>query len=92
MNSEREWEGPDAAWDRLRAAVMAVDQEILRLPRRTTDADSVDGLFDSWGALRDLLPLGPPPELRQCPNCGHVGMRAAASCGYCWAKLPAMPR
>ena len=35
---------------------------------------------------------GPAPELRACPFCGSVGMRAATRCGTCWKKLgPSTP-
>ena len=80
-------EGPDAARARLRAVVANIDQELLRLPRRTTGAAETGGLFDSWGALVKQLALGPAPELRRCPVCNHLGMSAATRCGYCWSKL-----
>jgi hypothetical protein len=54
---------------RLRAAVAAVERELLRLPRRTTSAEGTDGgLFDSWAELVNLLALGPAPRGRRSPN------------------------
>ena len=79
--------GPDAARARLRALVADIDQELLRLPRRTTGADETGGLFDSWSALVKQLALGPAPDLRRCPTCNNLGMRAATLCGYCWSNL-----
>ena len=39
--------------------------------------------------LRPIITtLGPIPEVRDCPHCGRVGMRAATVCGHCWKKLP----
>jgi hypothetical protein len=37
--------------------------------------------------LVDQLALGSEPEVRECPVCKHIGMRAATLCGYCWTKL-----
>jgi hypothetical protein len=47
----------------------------------------MDALLASWAALVDLLALGPEPEVRECPACRHIGMRAASRCGYCWTEL-----
>lgn len=80
-------EGPDAARARLRALVASIDQELLRLPRRTTGDNETGGLFDSWSALVKQLALGPAPDLRRCPVCNNLGMRAASLCGHCWSKL-----
>jgi hypothetical protein len=82
-----ELEGPDAARARLRAVVANIDHELLRLPRRTTGPEEANGLFDSWSALVKQLALGPAPDLRRCPKCNNLGMRAATLCGYCWSKL-----
>jgi hypothetical protein len=70
----------------LRAIVAAVDREVAQLP-----GDATSALRRSWTELVALLALGPPPELRQCPVCGHVGMRAATLCGYCWTRLSPLP-
>ena len=72
--------------DRLRAVVATINHELLS---RSDDDRARDGdrLASSWAELVDLLALGPAPELRECPSCGHRGLRAATLCGYCWRKL-----
>lgn len=40
-----------------------------------------------WDRLVLALDLGPEPEVRACPGCGKLGMRAATRCGYCWSPL-----
>lgn len=74
---------PDTARSRIRAIVATIDREMSRLPRRV----ATDGLLASWADLVDELALGPEPEVRECPVCKHVGMRAATLCGHCWTKL-----
>jgi hypothetical protein len=80
--------------DGLRPIVEALDREMSRLLARG-DAPGADttALLSSWAELVEFLALGPPPELRACPSCGAVGMRAATRCGRCWRKLdpPAPP-
>lgn len=68
------------AQDAVRAAVEAVEREVAL-------AGESAGLRSSWKRLVEVLALGPPPELRACPHCGGVGMRAATRCGSCWEKL-----
>jgi hypothetical protein len=48
---------------------------------------ALGGLRDSWSAFVDLLALPTPAQLRRCPACKNVGMRAATRCGYCWTTL-----
>ena len=74
---------------RVRRAVEAVDREVARLAGHTSveEAPRLDGLRASWGKLVDLLALGPPPERRECPHCGCVGMLDATRCGRCWMEL-----
>jgi hypothetical protein len=74
--------------DGLRPIVEALDREMSRLHARpdVAGADNT-ALLASWGKLVEFLALGPPPELRACPSCGSVGMRAATRCGICWRKL-----
>lgn len=89
MNSTR-FSVPDAARSRLRATVVTIEHEISRLPTQGTDDDSkkpTSGLAASWANLVEQLALGPEPEVRECPACKHIGMRAATLCGYCWTKL-----
>jgi len=78
---------PDAARSRLRTAIAAIEVEIAHLPEQGT-AGGVTGLRSSFSELVSLLALGPEPEIRECPVCGRIGMRAATLCGYCWTKLP----
>jgi hypothetical protein len=76
--------------DGLRLIVESVDREMSRL-RARPDSDA-SALLASWAELIDYLALGPAPELRACPFCGSVGMRAATRCGTCWKKLgPSTP-
>ena len=80
---------PDRA--RLRVLVAAIDGELSRRPSATATGGSglaPDELIASWAEVVRLLALGRAPELRECFDCGNVGMRAARLCGYCWAKLP----
>lgn len=76
--------------DGVRAAVAAVDREVVRLGKLPA-AEGLEGLRSSWSSLVDLLALGPEPELRFCPHCGSVGMRAATRCGTCWHALVPPP-
>lgn len=79
----------DAARSRLRTTVATLEREISRLPRQATgdSKDPSDGLLASFTDLVEQLALGPEPEVRHCPVCRHIGMRAATLCGYCWTKL-----
>jgi hypothetical protein len=67
---------------RLRTLVQTIDTELAR----TTDAASTE-LRALWTELVAALALGPAPDLRTCPACGGLGMRAASRCGNCWAAL-----
>jgi hypothetical protein len=84
MTSTR-FSGPDAARSRLRATVATIESEISLSKDHSGSAPA--GLLASWADLIDQLKLGPEPEVRECPACKHVGMRAATRCGYCWATL-----
>jgi hypothetical protein len=42
----------------------------------------------TWSRLVEMLDLGAEPEMRECPNCKHMGMLLATRCGHCWAVLP----
>lgn len=81
---------PDAARSRLRTTVATLEREISRLPRRVADdatRSPPNGLLASFTDLVEQLALGPEPDVRPCPVCGRIGMRAATLCGYCWTKL-----
>ena len=41
----------------------------------------------AWDQMLAVLALGPAPELRECPTCSEVGMRAATRCSRCWSAL-----
>lgn len=75
--------------DGLRVFVDAVGRDVAQVSRSSPPQDSakVAALVGSWAKLVEFLALGPTPELRECPHCGSVGMRAATRCGTCWAKL-----
>jgi hypothetical protein len=78
----------DADVVRLRTIITAIDRELSLLPGSTSgDRAGGDALRTSWAELVEVLALGPAPETRQCPICGHLGMRAATRCGNCWSKL-----
>lgn len=82
-------EYPDGARGALRALVATIDREMSRLsePTRGEANGTTKELRGSWTKLVELLALGPVPEVRECPVCGHIGMRAATRCGHCWTKL-----
>lgn len=75
--------------DGLRAFVEGVEHDVALVSRSASaqGSESVARLVRSWGKLVDFLALGPAPELRPCPHCGAIGMRAATLCGRCWTKL-----
>lgn len=74
--------GPEVARSRLRATVAAVEREIERLPAQDP------ALSAAFADLEEQLALGPEPEVRTCPTCGEVAMRAALRCSNCWVALP----
>ncbi len=71
----------DKSLEAMRALVVVMDREIAH------GAPTAE-LTAAWTQLVALLALGPAPELRSCPRCGAVGMRAASRCGGCWQALP----
>ncbi len=74
--------------DGLRPIVEALDREMTRLAARVGAADAeAAGLLSAWARLVEFLALGPAPDLRVCPFCGGIGMRAATRCGTCWRRL-----
>ena len=76
----------DKSVEALRALVAAMDHEIATTKPSTQ-------LEAAWGNLVRVLSLGPAPELRTCPRCNDIGMRAASRCGRCWVALaPLEPR
>lgn len=73
----------------LHEVTAVIAQEIAQL--QSTDTETLVALRASWGELLKLLDLQPAHVLRNCPNCGHVGMRAATRCGHCWVALVPPP-
>lgn len=74
--------------DGLRPIVENLDREMSRLIASPDLANAdTTALLTMWAELVEHLALGPPPELRACPHCGGIGMRAATRCGRCWRKL-----
>jgi hypothetical protein len=84
----------DAARARLRTTLATIEREISRLPSQPAGDDGKSPPSDLLASFADLveqLALGPEPEVRHCPVCGNIGMRAATRCGYCWTKLTPLP-
>ena len=67
----------------LRALVAVIDRDL------ASAAPSAE-LRVAWAQMVETLALGPAPELRSCPICGEIGMRAATRCIRCWTTLPAL--
>ena len=53
----------------LRSLVKAIESQFAIVP-------PPEELRAAWAEMVDVLSLGPPPELRTCPTCGEIGMRA----------------
>jgi hypothetical protein len=78
------------ARSRLRATLVTIQLEITRLQERLTDGQGKSPLTTLAASMTDLvdqLALGSEPDVRECPACKQIGMRAATLCGYCWTKL-----
>lgn len=86
--------GPDAARSKMRRTVAAIDREIARLAKEgaSDGKDALDGLTGPWAELVAQMALGPEPEVRECPSCKGIGIRAATLCGFCWTKLEPPPK
>jgi hypothetical protein len=81
---------PDPARTNLRAVVASIAGTLSSLSGQSTPEEAktnLETLTASWGDLVNQLALGPEPEYRECPKCGHISMRQATLCGHCWAKL-----
>ena len=87
--SEQHFDTRDAKNASLHRAVSNIERELGRLPASSTpEGDAtIAELRAVWTVLVNLLALEPVREVRECPNCGHVGMRAATRCSNCWIKL-----
>jgi len=69
---------------KLRDIVAVIDQEIVHTP-------PTPALRAAWTELVKVLALGPAPQMRECPTCHGVGMRAASRCSHCWTTLEPLP-
>ena len=82
--------GSEVNRSRLRATVATVARHLSRLPDELIAPGAPEpagGLRAAWDDLVAQLALGPEPELRDCPYCGHPSMRAATRCSHCWKRL-----
>ena len=80
------FESRDEKNAKLHGLVTMIEKQLGHLP----SADSGE-VRESWSQLMRLLDLPPVHELRDCPVCGSVGMRAATRCGHCWSALVPPP-
>ena len=65
----------------LRSLVAVIDREV-------AGSAPSEELRVAWRQMVEVLALGAAPELRECPHCHEVGMRAATRCSRCWSALP----
>lgn len=66
--------------------------DLLALQSQTEPSQrSMAELRTAFSTLVRLLALGPEPEVRTCPACGHIVRRDAKLCGYCWKALEPLP-
>ena len=85
--SSSRFDHPDAQRSHLRGIVATIADELSRLQDQGPTGGPTDRLLGSWAELVATLALGPEPEMRECPVCHHIGMRAATLCGHCWTTL-----
>ncbi len=81
---------PDPVKTNLRGAVATVADSLSAFSAQSSPEENkanLAKLMVSWGELVTQLALGPEPEYRECPSCGHISMRQATLCGRCWTKL-----
>ncbi|MBI5547454.1 MAG: hypothetical protein HY901_26530 [Deltaproteobacteria bacterium] len=84
--------GPDAERSRRRATVASAERELSLLPRQEATDDgkgTTSAHAASWADLVGQLALSPDLEVRECPICSHIGLRAVTICAYCCKKLTA---
>jgi len=77
--SSEVFHAPDDGRTRLRTLLATMDEELA--------SSDLSTLRTSFATLVAELGLGPEPELRSCPKCHHLGMRAATRCSSCWSSL-----
>jgi hypothetical protein len=73
----------------LREAMAQVNEAIGRLGTHEDELISAQmtTLRASWADLVQLMAIEPAQPTRECPSCGHRGLRIAIRCGFCWRKL-----
>jgi hypothetical protein len=74
----------DKAVATLRSLIAAIENQFAAVP-------PPEQLRAAWAEMIEALALGPPPDLRTCPTCGEIGMRAATRCVRCWSSLAPLP-
>jgi len=72
-------------------SVATLRSVIAAIERHFATVAPPEQLRASWAEMVAVLALGPPPELRTCPTCGEIGMRAATRCSRCWSSLAPLP-
>ena len=73
----------------LRAAIEQVNEAIGRLGTHENSLISTQMtlLRASWADLVRIMDVEPALPTRECPGCGHTGLKVATRCGFCWVKL-----
>lgn len=74
----------DPARTRLRATLAIIQNELNLLNVPAQGNNNPEILRMAFLDLVNQLDLGPEPEIRECPFCGHFGRVEAKLCGYCW--------
>jgi hypothetical protein len=88
MNDQLIHEAPGATSTQIRSTLATMARDIGQLSSASLEGGAAQQrLLDSLARLEKVLALGPEPELRECPTCHRLGMRAATLCGYCWTSL-----
>lgn len=65
---------------------VAADIRRVEWTEKGTAESAGSQLSADWKDLVVALALGPTADW-PCPRCGHLGMRDATLCGYCWQRL-----
>lgn len=76
----------------LRPLIETIDREMATLAGGTAieSRAAICEVQRAWAHLVEIMGLGPAPEMRACPACRHMGMRAATRCGFCWTALSSL--
>jgi hypothetical protein len=88
MNDASTHAAPGATATELRTTLASMAVDLGQLSNESAESGAARRrLLASLAQLEKVLALGPEPELRACPHCYRLGMRAATLCGYCWTRL-----